>query len=1427
MKFDIGNRIVALFVTLALILSIPVGASALNISDSDGRQDTHLHGESCFEKILLCGEEETERHFHQEECYEKKLVCQLAEDSLEPVISEEESVEGGLSARETSSAETEEAEIRRSGLGAAVVESDGLNFTCTIYDDNTAILTDISEPVSPQPVSVPENINYEGQRYTITGCSFSAFGASVQNITEIVLPGTLTEAGGYFKHFSDLERITIPGTVKIFTGNFQSCKKLSEITFAEGVEEIACNSMTLDCTALKTVRLPSTLKTISQNHTFSGASALENINLPEGVKLENISTFNQCTSLKTIELPESVTSIPQSTFDGCTSLESVAARGRLTGIGKYAFRGCSSLKTIPDLSNVAEMGSYAFYKCKNLEENVDLSALTEVPEYAFYAVPIPSVKFGGGLTSIGEYAFWNAGITELNFPEYLQSIGGHAFEYCYYLYYQPDEIIRIPDSVVSVGEKVFHGTWAQEFCIGSGITEIPAGAFSENEYLRKITIDNAEDNVVIAEGAISTGIEGEDVEIVWLKESIGDVGDRISDEEDAPTLQEAVNRASEGKPAAIEISKDIKLDKVLTIPEGKEIVLSSKGGEENYTILGNKSEELSDLIYVEKDAAITFQDVTLSGIYNSGSVIRSEGQVSVSDGTVVTGSNIQQADGGTGVIENTGSAAYFHMNGGRIEGNTIAARFSGTIRITGGARGSIEGGTIQNNRVIITDHYASSPGIMLYEEGFCEMSGGTIRENSAVRGSAVMLYSLSTDKKANFTLSESALITENICVKPNRSIDASGAVAVEGNSAFHMTGGSIEKNTGEKGVGVCVLDHGLLTGSGEFKTSFVMDGGRISENQGLTGGGIYSYSNEVYLNKGVISSNTANMGGGVYCEGNRTSYSTLHLKNAVVTQNHSEDQGGGLWLCSTGDAKVYVTNGGAVYGNTADGAGDDVVSVEAYDGMDSSITLSDRILGGGRVYWYQDGGIYRISPSLIYASTDTNAARYGEEISEPLEIKGLQTNLALKAIADPSVTALAGSRAKLLITGNTAVSYGGGIGSNGGVVIGEDTAELIDIPVKKIWEHGDNEEVLRPDSITVKLMCGDTVMDELILDRSTADADGNWNGIFKDLLPGLDYYIIEESVPGYSPSIEGDQQSGFTITNSYRPMSGGLSVSKIVTGSSGSRSKEFTFTVKLSDETVNGMYGEMEFKNGVSVFQLKHGESKAADGLPVGVVYTVEESDNSGYTVTSQNHTGSIPEDETAEVTFWNHRGGNSGGSDNTGITVKKVWKLDDGGTAADSVTAALLRDGVVYDTVVLNEENHWTHTWKNLSDRYDWKVTEMNVPDGFTVSVDQLGDLFIITNDDLPADTENPPVDPEDPENPPINPEDPENPSVNPNDPENPSGDPDDPNNNDKSDPPDGQKLPQTGQLWWPAIVSATVGAILLLLESPRLRKYKKKNEK
>ncbi|CAN3999279.1 DUF5668 domain-containing protein, partial [Dysosmobacter welbionis] len=57
---------------------------------------------------------------------------------------------------------------------------------------------------------------------------------------------------------------------------------------------------------------------------------------------------------------------------------------------------------------------------------------------------------------------------------------------------------------------------------------------------------------------------------------------------------------------------------------------------------------------------------------------------------------------------------------------------------------------------------------------------------------------------------------------------------------------------------------------------------------------------------------------------------------------------------------------------------------------------------------------------------------------------------------------------------------------------------------------------------------------------------------------------------------------------------------------------------------LNGKYGDMSFTGGVATFTLKHGQSKTANGLPAGVSYTVEESDNSGYTVTKTNATGPI-----------------------------------------------------------------------------------------------------------------------------------------------------------------------------------------------------------
>lgn len=101
---------------------------------------------------------------------------------------------------------------------------------------------------------------------------------------------------------------------------------------------------------------------------------------------------------------------------------------------------------------------------------------------------------------------------------------------------------------------------------------------------------------------------------------------------------------------------------------------------------------------------------------------------------------------------------------------------------------------------------------------------------------------------------------------------------------------------------------------------------------------------------------------------------------------------------------------------------------------------------------------------------------------------------------------------------------------------------------------------------------------------------------------------------------------------------GDLSVSKIVTGSQGDKDKAFRFTVTLDDQTVSGAYGDLTFERGVATFTLKHGESATASGLPIGLHYTVTESSNAGYSVSSSGAAGDITAGKAA-VTFTNSKG--------------------------------------------------------------------------------------------------------------------------------------------------------------------------------------------
>ena len=307
--------------------------------------------------------------------------------------------------------------------------------------------------------------------------------------------------------------------------------------------------------------------------------------------------------------------------------------------------------------------------------------------------------------------------------------------------------------------------------------------------------------------------------------------------------------------------------------------------------------------------------------------------------------------------------------------------------------------------------------------------------------------------------------------------------------------------------------------------------------------------------------------------------------------------------------------------------------------------------------------------------------------------------------------------------------------------------------MKKVWDDADDQDGIRPEQVTVALWAnGSNTGTTLTLTEA-----GGWTGSFTNLPEyengqKITYEVKEASVTGYTPAITGTASEGFTITNTHtpdpgpdpgpdpdpKPETGSLTVSKTVSGSRGSKSREITFTVTLGDASVNGEYGEMTFHDGEAVFTLKHGESKTAACLPAGIRYTAAESDNSGYTVTASGETGTIEAGKTAAAAFHNYRGGSGGGGggssdSHVNVTVRKEWKLEHGKTAAEFVTAVLRRDGIPYDTVRLSSQNGWAHVWYGLEESHVWTLEEMEVPEGFSAAVYQQGTRFTIVNSDMP----------------------------------------------------------------------------------------------
>lgn len=93
---------------------------------------------------------------------------------------------------------------------------------------------------------------------------------------------------------------------------------------------------------------------------------------------------------------------------------------------------------------------------------------------------------------------------------------------------------------------------------------------------------------------------------------------------------------------------------------------------------------------------------------------------------------------------------------------------------------------------------------------------------------------------------------------------------------------------------------------------------------------------------------------------------------------------------------------------------------------------------------------------------------------------------------------------------------------------------------------------------------------------------------------------------------------------------------------------------------------------------------------------------------------------------------------------VLKLWRGDENrNDRPKSIEVEIFCNEISYETVILSEENHWSYSWSAKDDGSNWRVVERNVPDGYTMTVEERQSSFVLTNTLTPTS-------PDDPDNPP-----------------------------------------------------------------------------
>lgn len=111
--------------------------------------------------------------------------------------------------------------------------------------------------------------------------------------------------------------------------------------------------------------IPDSVKIICEN-AFSMCEILKTVDLGSGVEIIEDHAFFLCENLISIDIPDSAKYLGKNSFTGCRGMKSLSIGKGVTEIPQECFSFCESLKTISFTSNVRKIGDKAFNDNKDL-----------------------------------------------------------------------------------------------------------------------------------------------------------------------------------------------------------------------------------------------------------------------------------------------------------------------------------------------------------------------------------------------------------------------------------------------------------------------------------------------------------------------------------------------------------------------------------------------------------------------------------------------------------------------------------------------------------------------------------------------------------------------------------------------------------------------------------------------------------------------------------------------------------------------------------------------------------------------------------------------------------------------------------------------------------------------------------------------------